>query len=91
MASFTVVGDDKGHISILWLIREVWKSQGDAAKIVRLTDVFCECCDERETCVEMESYLPQLVHLTLMIGSDGKGKNQTVVEDAMERAEAARV
>ena len=85
MASFTVVGDDKGHISILWLIREVWKSRGDAAKIVRLTDVFCECCDERETCVEMESYLPQLVHLTLMIGSDGKGKNQTVVEDAMER------
>ena len=23
-----------------WLIREVWKSQMDAAKVVRLTDIF---------------------------------------------------
>ena len=46
--------------------------------------LFCECCDERESCVEMESYMPQIVHLSLMIGSD-TAPNQMVIEDAMER------
>ena len=70
MGPYRVVGDGDGRVSIFWLIREVWKSQMDAAKVVRLTDIFCECCDERESCVEMESYMPQIVHLSLMIGSD---------------------
>lgn len=82
MGPFKVVGNSDGRISILWLVREIWKSKGDASKVVKLTDIFCECCDERVSCVEMETYLPQLIHLSLMIGSD---KDQTMVEDAMER------
>ena len=83
--------DDKGVLSVIAVMEQMWKNRTNTVKVVKLCALLSESCDESITCAELEMYLPQLCHFTVTMGaksSQGKGSaagpNETI-EAAFEK------
>jgi hypothetical protein len=80
--------DANGALSVIAVIQQMWHSRENTAKLCKLCDILCECADESDACAEMEMYLPQLAHFSLILGRSGSkgrtGRNE-LVDAATER------
>ena len=73
--------DDKGVLSVVSVITQIWKNRSNTVKVCKLCELLTESCDESMICAEMEMYLPQLCHFAVTLGK----LTNVRVDDALEK------
>lgn len=77
--------DDKGVLSVVAIVTQIWKNRASTAKLVKLCALLSESCDESAICAEMEMYLPQLCHFAVTLGRSPRGEHNERIEVALEK------